>query len=380
MLWVMLGALGVFVAEQVGLDAAQKGLLVAVPVLTGSLLRVPLGLLSDRIGGRRVGLAILVFLFAPLTLGWLAGNSVASIYVLGAMLGTAGASFSVVLPLASRWYPAERQGLVMGIAAAGNSGTVLANVFAPRLAMIIGWHGVFGLAILPLTIVLILFALMARDRPHVAPQAVSRSFRVLAQADTWWFCLFYCVTFGGYVGLSSFLPLFLRDQLHVTPVAAGSITALAALVGSGVRPLGGYLADKMGGLRLLQLLLLGISGTYVAVARLPGFSPLVSLLVLGMVCLGMGNGAIFQVVPQRYQNEIGMATGVIGAVGGLGGFLLPTLLGGVKRSAGSFGPGFLVLAMMAGAAACALHALITFRAGWRSSWRGAPTLRAAEEV
>jgi NNP family nitrate/nitrite transporter-like MFS transporter len=190
MLWVLLGALGVFVAERVGLDAAQKGLLVAVPVLTGSLLRVPLGLLSDRIGGKRVGLGILLVLFAPLAVGWLAANSVASVFLLGAMLGTAGASFSVVLPLASRWYPAERQGLVMGIAAAGNSGTVLANVFAPRLATIVGWHGVFGLAILPLTIVLCMFALLAKDSPTVAaPQPVSRSCGLRTQAATGGVCV-----------------------------------------------------------------------------------------------------------------------------------------------------------------------------------------------
>ena len=305
MLWVLVGALGVFIAESAGLDAAQKGLLVAIPVLTGSLLRVPLGVLSDRLGGRRVGVALLTFLVIPLILGWQAGNSVNTLFLIGATLGVAGASFAIVLPLASRWYSPERQGLVMGIAAAGNSGTVIANVFAPRLANIVGWHGVFGLALAPLLAVLAVFALLARDNPdRVKPRSLGEDARVVTQADLWWFCLFYSVTFGGYVGLSSFLPLFMRDQFHVSPITAGSLTALAALVGSGVRPLGGYIADRVGGLRLLQLLLPGIGVMYVAVARLPPLTPMVVLLVAAMACLGMGNGAVFQLVPQRFPAEM----------------------------------------------------------------------------
>ena len=165
MLWVLLGSLGIFVAEGAGLNAAQKGLVVAVPILTGSLLRVPLGLLSDRVGGRKVGTAILVFLLVPLTLGWKGGDGLVNLLLLGAALGVAGSSFAVVLPLASKWYPPERQGLVMGIAAAGNSGTVLANVFAPRLANAFGWHNVFGLAMIPLMVALAAFAVLAKDAP-----------------------------------------------------------------------------------------------------------------------------------------------------------------------------------------------------------------------
>ena len=134
MLWVLIGALGPFVFDGTHVQAGLKGLLIGVPILTGSLLRVPLGVLSDRYGGRHVALALLVFLFAPLSLAWLAPSGLGTLLPVSLMLGSAGASFAVVLPLASRWYPAERQGLVMGIAAAGNSGTVIANMFAPRLA------------------------------------------------------------------------------------------------------------------------------------------------------------------------------------------------------------------------------------------------------
>lgn len=366
MLWVLLGALGIYIAEAAQLGPAEKGLVVAVPILSGSLLRVPLGLLGDRVGGKRVGVAMLATLFVPLALGWRAGESLPTLLAVGLLLGTAGASFAVALPLASRWYPPERQGLVMGIAAAGNSGTVIANLLAPRLADAVGWHNVLSLAMLPLALVLVAFALMARDSPdRTRGLPVATYLAALRQGDMWWFCLFYSVTFGGYVGLSSFLPIFLRDQYEVGPVTAGYLTALAAFVGSGVRPLGGYLADRLGGVRLLTVLLLGVATAYAFAAQLPALPPMVALLVATMACLGMGNGAVFQLVPLRFRTEIGIATGVVGAVGGLGGFALPTLLGTVKQSTGSFAPAFLLLALLAFAAVAALAALRASRPAWR---------------
>ena len=370
MLWVMLGALGNFIAESLGLNAGEKGLLVAVPILSGSLLRVPLGLLSDRIGSKRVGLAMLSLLFLPLALGWQTGESLPALVAVGLMLGTAGASFAVALPLASRWYPSERQGLVMGIAAAGNSGTVIANLAAPRLANLVGWHNVLGLAMVPLGLVLIAFFLIAKDSPgHPPVQPIGRYLTALRHRDLWWFCLLYSVTFGGYVGLSSFLPIFFKDQYEVNTVTAGYLTALAAFVGSGVRPLGGYIADRYGGARVLSLLLLLIAAIYTLSALLPSLGVMTGLLVGGMACLGMGNGAVFQLVPQRFRNEIGVATGVVGAIGGMGGFMLPMLLGNVKQITGSFGAGFLILGVIGLGAVLLLQYLIAVQHGWRSSWR-----------
>lgn len=381
MLWVLLGALGIFIAESAGLRPAEKGLMVAIPILSGSLLRVPLGLLSDRLGGKRVGTGMLLFLFVPLTLGWQAGDSLPELLAIGLMLGTAGASFAVALPLASHWYPPHRQGLVMGIAAAGNSGTVITNLLAPRLAVVFGWHNVLGLALIPLAVVLLAFVWLAKDSPgHVKGQPVGVYLQALRQPDLWWFCLLYSVTFGGYVGLSSFLPLFFRDQYQISPVKAGYLTALAAFIGSGLRPLGGWLADKLGGARLLSVLLFAISGLYALAAQLPELKLMVALLVVGMGCLGLGNGAIFQLVPQRFQKQIGVATGVVGAIGGVGGFLLPNLLGLIKQATGSFSRGFLWLALLAFAAAGALRALVAIQDGWRWSWRVPATVEALDEV
>ena len=376
MIWVLLGALGVSISESLGLSAGQKGLMVAIPILSGSLMRIPLGLLSDRFGGRRVGLGMLIALFIPLLVGWRAGTSLEALIGVGLMLGVAGASFAVVLPLASRWYPPERQGLVMGIAAAGNSGTVVANLVAPRIAAVVGWHNVLALTTIPLALVLVTFWALAKDSPtRVTQQSVSGYLAVLRERELWWFCLFYSVTFGGYVGLSSFMPLLLRDQYRLTAVTAGYLTALAALAGSGLRPVGGYVADRIGGVRLLSVLLGGIAAMYLAASRLPLLTPMIAILVTAMVCLGLGNGAVFQLVPQRFRRQIGIATGVVGAVGGLGGFMLPTLLGQVKQSTGSFGTGFLVLGAVALLSLVLLRALMATDLAWKTSWRAAERIR-----
>jgi NNP family nitrate/nitrite transporter-like MFS transporter len=379
MLWVLLGALGVFVAEDLRLSPAEKGLVVALPLLTGSLLRVPVGFASDRFGGKRVALSLLALVGLAVVVAWRGAAGIPSLVMAALLLGAGGASFAVALPLASRWYPPERQGLVMGIAAAGNSGTVLTNLIAPALATVIGWRGVFGAALLPLAAVAIAFQVMARESPGGrAPASIGATWRALRESDLWWFCLFYAVTFGGYVGLGTFLPLFLRDQFAVDAMTAGRLTALAALVGSFSRPVGGVMADRFGGVRVLTLALGGIGIVYAFAARLPGLGSMMVLTVLGMALFGMGNGAVFQLVPQRFRQHLGAATGVVGAVGGLGGFLLPALLGILKQTTGSFGPAFALFGGAAFGAAAWLQWLVSREAGWRQSWRRA--LDFAEET
>ena len=373
MIWVLLGALGVSISETLGLSAAQKGLMVAIPILSGSLMRIPLGLLSDRFGGRRVGLAMLLALFVPLFVGWRSGTSLDVLVAVGLMLGVAGASFAVVLPLASRWYPPERQGLVMGIAAAGNSGTVIANLVAPRVAAAVGWQNVLGLTMIPLVLVLVVFWLLAKDSPmRVAQHSLAGYLAALRERELWWLCLFYSVTFGGYVGLSSFMPLLLRDQYRLPAVTAGYLTALAALAGSGLRPIGGWVADRVGGVRLLSVLLGGIAAAYLSASRLPPLTQMMAILVVAMVCLGLGNGAVFQLVPQCFRRQIGVATGVVGAIGGLGGFMLPTMLGQFKQHTGSFEAGFAVLGIVALLALALLRWLMARSESWKTSWRRAP--------
>lgn len=356
MLWMLLGALGVFVAQEFGLNAAQKGFLVAVPILAGAAFRVGLGAASDRWGAKELGIAGMLLTMIPLVLGAVAMNGYATALAVGVLLGVAGASFAVALPLVSRWYPPAYQGLAMGIAGAGNSGTVLAALFAPRLAELMGWRAVFGLALLPLAIVLVCFGCFARNSPeHGATRPRARA--VLREADLWWLNLFYAITFGGFVGLASFLPIFFFDQYGCSRVTAGTWAALCMAAGSFLRPVGGHLADRFGGVAVLGGLYVAVAALASIIAQLPAFPFAVGALVAIMACLGLGNGAVFQLVGQRFRRAVGTATGIIGAAGGVGGFLLPSALGLIKQASGSYAAGFSALAATAATAAIALAVL-----------------------
>jgi NNP family nitrate/nitrite transporter-like MFS transporter len=364
MIWVLLGALGILIAQDLSLSSTQKGLMVAIPLLSGAAMRILVGALADRFGPKRVGVWSLSVVLIPLLWGWWAAESFPELLGLGLLLGIAGASFAVALPLASRWYPPEHQGLAMGIAGAGNSGTVIAVLAAPRLAQLegIGWHGVFGFAMLPVLATLLAFSFLAREVPPRLPQ---RTATMLREPDLWWFCSFYGVTFGGFVGLASFLSMFFHDQYDIGAVEAGTLTGLCVFAGSLIRPVGGFLADRVGGLRLLTILYGLIAVLFGGVGALPPLYPVVSLIFLGMLALGMGNGAMFQLVPQRFADQIGVVTGIVGAAGGVGGFFLPSLLGTFKDLTGSYGSGFWVFALLA--LAC-LTAITIHQHRWTLVW------------
>jgi NNP family nitrate/nitrite transporter-like MFS transporter len=356
MVWVLIGALAPYIKEQYQLSNSENGFMVAVPLLGGSFLRLVLGVLTDSIGARKTGLIGLTLTLVPLLLGWLWADSMPAILLVGLMLGVAGASFAAALPLASRWYPPQYQGLAMGIAGAGNSGTALATLFGPMLAKSLGWHAVFGLALIPITLTLVFFLLVARDAPgKAAAKRLTEYAAVLKMADTWWFCLLYSVTFGGFVGLASFLNTFFREQYSLPKEDVGYFTTACVVSGSFLRPVGGYLADRFGGIRMLTLLYVVAAAMMAGVALLPPLAVCTVLMFFGMGMLGMGNGSVFQLLPQRFSTEIGVLTGIVGAAGGIGGFLLPNLLGRVKDASGSFTGGFLVFALITLAAAGLLY-------------------------
>ena len=374
MVWVLFGPMTPFIAEQLHLSATQKGLLTAVPLLGGSFFRPILGLLADRWGGRRVGLTGLVLTLVPLVLGWQFASQLWQLYMVGFLLGIAGASFAVALPLAGRWYPAEHQGLAMGIAGAGNSGTLIATLFGPRLAQHYGWHAVFGLALLPVALVLATFAVLARNCPSKsAPKPWSSYGTLLRTTDTWRLSLLYSLTFGGFVGLTSFLSVFFHDQYHLSKIAAGDLTTVVVLSGSFLRPLGGWLADRFGGFRMLLALFSGVAICLMLICTLPPVTVVVPLLFVVMGMLGMGNGAVFQMVPQRFPGEIEIVTGIVGAAGGLGGFLLPSLLGMLKDATGTYAAGLVCLGL--GTAGIGML-LLEFGVRWKRSWPAVAIARA----
>jgi MFS transporter, NNP family, nitrate/nitrite transporter len=374
MVWVLLGPLAPFLKSELHLTATQGGLLTAIPLLGGSLFRPVMGLVADRIGGRPTGLIGLTLTMVPLLVGWQFAHTITHFYVIGFLLGIAGASFAVALPLAGRWYPPQYQGLAMGIAGAGNSGTLLATLFAPRIAEHFGWPMAFAAAIAPVLTVLVLFWWMAKDSPNRPAPATLRSYgALLSESDTLWLAFLYSLTFGGFSGFASFLPTFFTEQYHLTRVTAGDFTTIVVVSGSLLRPVGGWLSDRFGGYRMLVVLLAGFAVCASIVSAIPPVRGAVVLLFLGMGMLGMGNGAVFQLAPQRFPDRIGLVTGIVGAAGGLGGFFLPTLLGAAKDVTGSYSAGLLVC----GAAfAVGTVVLLELGAAWSRRWAPVAVRRA----
>jgi NNP family nitrate/nitrite transporter-like MFS transporter len=368
MTWVLLGPLGVAIAKDFNLDPAQKGLMVAIPVLSGAVLRVIAGIMVDRIGPKTTGAILQVIVLAGLAAAWMLGvRQLSQVYALGMLLGVAGASFAVALPLASRWYPPEHQGLALGVAGAGNSGTALAALFAPALAKHFGWVNVLGLATLPLALAFATYLLLARDAPEQpAPKPLSAYLDVLKVPDAWWLMLLYGVTFGGFVGLSSSLTIYFNAEYRLDPVVAGFFTAACVFAGSFVRPVGGALADRFGGVRTLRVVYgLAAAGLVLASLAFPSPWAALTILMFSMCALGCGNGAVFQLAPQRFRKEIGVMTGLIGMTGGIGGFYLASSLGLAKKLTGSYQLGFMGFAALA---LFALVALVGLGPRWRAAW------------
>lgn len=371
MAWYLLGPLQVPIAAALQLSTQQRGLMVATPILAGALLRPLMGMLVDRIGARRAGLLGQIVVIAALLGAWLANlSSLGGMLALGVLLGVAGASFAAALPLASRWYPPRHQGTALGIAGAGNSGTVLAALFAPALAAAFGWRNVFGLACLPLLLVLAIYAVWAREAPAAAaPKRLSDYLSVLKEKDAWWFMFFYSMTFGGFAGFAGALPGYFHDQFGFDAKTAGLYTAACVFAGSVMRPLGGMLADRMGGTRSLLAVYLACALLMAAAAlNAGGAGAALALFVLAMLCLGAGNGAVFQLVPQRFGRELGVMTGLVGMAGGIGGFLLAAGLGAVKQASGDYTPG---LWLFAGLCLLAWLSLAGVQRHWRDNWAAA---------
>ena len=370
MVWVLLGPLAPEIAKTLALTPAQKGLMVATPTLAGAILRVVNGLLVDRIGPKRSGAISQLIVIAGLFGAWMMGvNSFGGTLALGVILGFAGASFAIALPLASRWYPPEHQGKAMGIAGMGNSGTVLASLFAPMLAKLFGWNAVLGLACIPLAMVFVAYMIMAKDAPNApAPKSIIAYLEPLKTADAWWLMGFYSVTFGGFVGLAASLPIYFTDQFGLTTIVAGYCTAGCVFAGSLIRPMGGALADKIGGVKTLSIVYVAAAAALAGVSAAPTVQSALTLFIMAMLALGAGNGAVFQLVPQRFRAEIGVMTGLVGMAGGIGGFYLASSLGFAKQLTGSYQAGFLIFA---GLAVLALVGISIAKGKWRRTWAAA---------
>ena len=367
-IWVLNGSMGPFISQAFHLSPAQIGFMVSVPTLAGACMRFPLGVLAQYIGRKNAAIFEMSAIVVALLYGYLFVHTYHDVLAMGVLLGIAGASFGVALSLGSGWFPKKYKGLAMGIAGAGNSGTALAALLAPRLAMHVGWQHVYGFAALMMLLPLGVMVLFAKEPPDIEHQSLREHLSCLFEADGWYFNLIYVITFGGFLGLATFLPSFYFSQFHVSKVEAGSLTVLATLTGSLTRVLGGWFADRIGGITTLSVVFL------IAIAALFGLMAtpsLVTTTLLFMLCfaaLGAGNGATFQLVPLRWPLTTAVAGGMIGEIGALGGGILPNVLGLSKQHTGSYQAGWICYA------ALAVVILIMMRIvarSWTRTWVGA---------
>lgn len=344
-IWVLNGAMAPFITEAFGLSAAERGFMVSVPIIAGALMRFPLGVLSQYIGRKNAAMVEMGLIVLALIYGFLFVNTHGEVLAMGVLLGIAGGSFGVALSLGSGWFPPQHKGLAMGIAGAGNSGTVLAVLFAPPLAMKFGWTAVYGIAAVTMLLPMVVMWVLAKEPPDTEHQTLREHTACLFEKDGWTFSLIYIVTFGGFIGLASFLPTYFYDQFKVTKVEAGQLTMLATLMGSATRVVGGYVSDRFGGINTLSALLVVVVATLVACGFAGGSVAVTTLLfMLCFAALGAGNGALFQLVPLRWPLTTAVAGSMIGEIGALGGGFIPNAMGQSMQHTGTYLWGFVAFA------------------------------------
>ena len=391
MVWTLLGSISTEIGESLAssgyaMSDGEKATLLAIPVLSGALLRILLGFGVDKFGPKKTAIIAQMVVISVLFYGYFRGAEITygELLVVALGLGFAGASFAVALPQAGQWYPPKLQGVVLGIAGAGNIGVVIDFIFAPKIAEIWGWEAVFLVGGSLSFIVLFTYILMAKDAPSSIYKARPKKLRdygkLMQDKDTWWFALFYAVSFGGFVGFANYMKVYLMNVYQVdmsaigidwinepnVKVIAGYFGAITIFAGAVLRPVGGALADRIGGVKSLYLFF----GVIMALALVTAFIKLpfwiaIFVLFLIMANLGMANGSVFQLVPQRFGKDIGIMTGLIGAAGGIGGFTLIKLLGWSKGAFNGYSVGFMIFA---GILLVAILGISMVKTRWRTTW------------
>jgi len=392
MVWTMLGPLSTEIAESLHaasgfmMSPSQKATLLSIPILAGALLRIVLGFGVDKFGPKKTALAAQSIVISVLFYAFFRGENITynELLVVALGLGFAGASFAVALPQAGQWYPPKLQGVVLGIAGAGNIGVVVDFLFAPKIAELWGWQAVFLVGGVLSTLIFAMYLFLAKDAPKEIykprPKKVKDYLKLLRDKDTWWFGLFYAVSFGGFVGFANYMKVYLMNTYQAdmntfgmdvfnepnVKVIAGYFGALTIFAGAILRPVGGGLADKMGGVKSLYIFfgVVAVLAAINAFVALP-FWVAIAVLFLIMASLGMANGAVFQLVPQRFGKDIGIMTGLIGAAGGIGGTVLVQTLGWSKEAFDGYSAGFMIFA---GIVLVAIAGISLVKTRWRTTW------------
>jgi len=391
MVWTMLGPLSTEIAEALAktgflISSGQKATLLSLPILSGALLRIVLGFGVDKFGAKATALLAQLVVITALITAYTLGNNITynQLLIVALGLGFAGASFAVALPQAGQWYPPKSQGIVLGIAGAGNIGVIIDFLFAPKIAELWGWESVFGVATVMAVLVFIAYAFIAKNAPKniykARPKKLSDYGKLLKDKDTWWFSLFYAVSFGGFVGFAGYMKVYLMNSYQAdmsaiglslfdegnVKVIAGYFGALTIFAGAVLRPIGGAIADKMGGIKSLYIFF-GIVTMLIltnAFLVLPFWLAIIVIFFV-MANLGMANGAVFQLVPQRFAKDIGIMTGIVGAAGGIGGTLLIQTLGWSKGAFDGYSAGFMIFATVI---IIAIAGISLVKTRWRTTW------------
>ncbi|WP_294923197.1 nitrate/nitrite transporter [Sulfuricurvum sp.] len=391
MMWTMLGPLATEINESLAsrgfaMNDDQTATLLAVPVLAGAILRLVLGVFVDKFGPKKTALVSQMIVVATLFYGYLTAETITydQLLLIALGLGFAGASFAVALPQAGQWYPPRLQGAVLGIAGAGNIGVVIDFLFAPKIAEVWGWPSVFLIGGALSFIILIVYMFLAKDAPASVykpnPKKLGDYLKLMRDRDTWWFNLFYAVSFGGFIGFANYMKVYLMNtyepEMSVfgmdvmnegnVKVIAGYFGALCIFAGALLRPVGGAIADKMGGIKSLyvfygSIIVLTFISAFVS---LPFWAAIVVMFLI-MANLGMANGSVFQLVPQRFGKDIGVMTGLIGMAGGLGGTAFIKTFGWSQGAFDGYAAGFIIFAVIT---MVAISGISLVKTRWRTTW------------
>lgn len=348
MIWSVLSPIAGQLQQLYDLSTLEKSILVSTPVLLGSIMRIPMGIVTDRLGGRRVFTLTMLFLIAPLVAAGFAG-SYEWMLLCALFIGMAGSTFAISLTFVSKWYPPQKQGFILGIAGMGNLGSAGANFLVPAISLKFGISSVFFILAALITVMAFVFFTFTKDSPNkTEPKTLRQSLSVTKQQSTWYLSMFYFLTFGGFVAFSVYLPTLLIELFELNAIEAGLRTAGFVLAATLIRPAGGYLADRFGSKKVLTVVFIGIAVSAVLLSVvLENFVMFSMICLLLSLLLGLGNGGVFKMVPEVSSGNTGAVTGFVGAAGGIGGFFPPIALGIVKDATGGYNLGFILMAVFA---------------------------------